>query len=245
MSALCEHPTGFAVVDIETTGFSPDDERIVEVAVVTLDAGGDEVGSFCTLVDPRRDPGPTHVHGISAAMLEGAPTFDDIRPYLADQLSGRVVVGHNVDCFDLAFIRAECLRCGGAELEPGDVPSLDTLAVAQSHLGLRGKARLVECCTHFGLTWDDHHNALGDARVTAALFRSMRDRLGDDTLGISDLLVSARRSTWPGASALPPALLGRATAPVGTRHRLPPRLRFQPLAWLRRTRSRRATKAPR
>ena len=150
-----EHRSGFAVVDVETTGFSPDDERIVEVGLVALDADGVEVGSFSTLIDPGRPPGPTYVHGISAAMLKGAPTFDAIHAYLADQLSGRVVVGHNVDCFDLAFLRAECVRYGGPALAPRDVPSVDTLAVAQRHLGLEGKAKLVECCSHFGLTWDE------------------------------------------------------------------------------------------
>ncbi len=56
---------GFAVVDVETTGFVPEEERIVEVGVVVLDRAGREAGSFCTLVDPGRDPGPTHIHGIT------------------------------------------------------------------------------------------------------------------------------------------------------------------------------------
>ncbi len=201
---------GFAVIDVETTGFSAEDERIVEVGVVVLDPSGREVGAFCTLVDPGCDPGPTHVHGISAEMLAGAPTFAAIHPYLAERLSGRVVVGHNVDCFDLSFIRAECRRAGGRGLVPGPVPSVDTLAVAQAHLGLQGRARLVDCCTHFGLSWDDHHSALGDARVTAALFRSMRAALGDATLGIADLLRLAHGSRWPGPTRMTPAVLGRA-----------------------------------
>ena len=186
-----EHRAGFAVIDVETTGFSPEVERIVEVGVVVLDPWGHETGAFCTLVDPGRDPGPTHVHGISADMLAGAPTFAAIHSYLADRLSGRVVVGHNVDNFDLSFIRAECRRAGGRDLVPGRMPTVDTLAVAQAHLGLQGRARLVDCCNHFGLSWDHHHSALGDARVTAALFRSMRAQLGDVTLGIPGLLARA------------------------------------------------------
>jgi DNA polymerase III subunit epsilon len=214
MADHAEERSGFAVVDVETTGFSPDHERIVEVGVVTLDPGGDEVGAFCTLIDPRRDPGPTHVHGISADMLAGAPTFGAVHAYLADQLSGRVVVGHNIDRFDLAFIRAECFRCGGAGSVPKEVPSIDTLGVAQRHLGLRGRASLVDCCTRFGLAWDDHHSALGDARVTAALFRSMRAWLGDHSLGITDLLEAARVAEWPGASRRPPSMRDRGARPT-------------------------------
>ena len=106
------------MVDVETTGFTPDLERIVEVGVVVLDPSGHEVASFCTLVDPGCDPGPTHVHGISSEMLVGAPSFGAIHPYLAELLSGRVVVGHNVDHFDLGFMRAECRRLGGERPGP-------------------------------------------------------------------------------------------------------------------------------
>jgi DNA polymerase III subunit epsilon len=211
--------SGFAVVDVETTGFSPEDERIIEVGVVILDPAGAELSSFCTLVDPDRHPGPTHIHGISARMLAGAPTFTSIQPFLADQLSGRVVVGHNVDGFDLAFLRAECRRTGGEDLVPGHVPTVDTLGVALQHLGLPGRARLVDCCAHFGLSWRDHHSALGDARVTAALLRSMRRQLGDDNLRLIEVLNQAQGSEWPGASGVPPVVRGRADVPAWVRWR--------------------------
>src|ERR1019366_7311967 len=83
MPTTSDRRPGFAVVDLETTGFSPQSERVVEVAVVVLDPDGSEVDAFCTLVDPQRDPGPTHVHGITAEMLVGAPTFEGVHPGLA------------------------------------------------------------------------------------------------------------------------------------------------------------------
>jgi DNA polymerase III epsilon subunit-like protein len=201
--------SGFAVIDVETTGISPDEERIVEVGVVILGPDGRETGSFCTLIDPGCDPGPTFVHRITPQMLVGAPTFAAIQPFLAETLSGRVLVGHNIDDFDLAFLRAECARAGGVGLVPAGVPTVDTLCVAQAQLHLRGKARLVECCTHFGISWDDHHSALGDARVTAALFRSMRAQLGDDALGIDTVLSAATGTSWPGASPVRPPVWAR------------------------------------
>jgi DNA polymerase III epsilon subunit family exonuclease len=194
---------GFAVVDVETTGFAPQQERIVELAVVVLTPAGEEEEAWCTLVDPGCDPGPTHVHGITADMLRGAPTFAEIHGRVADRLSGRVVVGHNVDGFDLPFLRAEFRRVTGTEVAPDGLATLDTLRLAQSLLGLRGRARLVDCCDHFGLTWEDHHNALGDARVTAALLGAVRAKLGDEALQIDRLLEAARGSRWPGAGADP------------------------------------------
>ena len=211
MQHSADRRPGFAVVDLETTGFSPRHERIVEVAVVVLDAGGVEQEAYCTLVDPGRDPGPTHVHGITAEMLAGAPTFAEVHPYLAWLLSGRVVVGHNVDRFDLAFLLAECRRLGG-DVAPAAVTTLDTLRVAQAYLDLPGKARLVDCCDRYRLTWDDHHSALGDARVTAALFVAMRSELGDDMLDVDRLLDEGRGRPWPGAGAAGPVAHGRTRA---------------------------------
>jgi len=205
---------GFAVVDLETTGFSPTEERIVEVAVVVLDEAGTEVGAFCTLVDPGRDPGPTHIHGITAEMLVGAPTFAGVHPYLAGLLSGRVVVGHNIDRFDLAFLLAEVRRLGD-DLAPDTVVTIDTLRLAQSYLDLPGKARLVDCCDHYELTWDDHHSALGDARVTADLLRAMRAELGDDLLAVDRRLAEGARTDWPGGVDTPLPAHGRARALSG------------------------------
>ncbi len=193
------------MVDVETTGFDPEEQRIVEIGVVILDDEGRELSAFSTLVDPGCDPGPTHIHGISAPMLNGAPSFALIHPYVADQLTGRVMVGHNVNGFDQAFLEAECRRVGGDEMAPRNVATVDTLLIAQEQLGLEGRAKLVDCCDHFGLSWIDHHSALGDARVTAALFRCMRDKLGDEALGIANALDGAPESVWPGASGeLPP-----------------------------------------
>jgi len=188
---------GFAVVDVETTGFSSSTERIVEIAVVVVEPDGTVSESFCTLLDPDRHPGPTHVHGITSEMVNGAPTFESIHPHLASLLSGRVVVGHNVDRFDLGFLRAECQRCGGDSLVPDSVVMLDTLVVARDLLGLYGRASLSDCCDRFGLSWDDHHSALGDAAVTADLLQAMRNELGDEALGITDLLNRATLTLWP------------------------------------------------
>jgi DNA polymerase-3 subunit epsilon len=144
-------------------------------------------------------------------MLAGAPTFAQIHPWVAGMLSGRVVVGHNVDRFDLAFLLAECRRLGDG-MAPGAVTTLDTLVVAQVHLDLPGKARLVDCCDRYRLTWDDHHSALGDARVTAALFGAMRSELGDDLLDVDRLLDEGRTRRWPGADATRPSAHGRPRA---------------------------------
>ena len=68
-----------AVVDLETTGFRPQSDRIVEVAVVTLSLSDLSIcDEFDTLLNPERDIGAQHIHGISPDMVVGAPTFREV-----------------------------------------------------------------------------------------------------------------------------------------------------------------------
>lgn len=199
---------GFAVVDVETTGFSPERDRVVEVAVVLVDASGTVESEFATLVDPARDPGPTHVHGITEEMVAGAPAYASVHPYLAHLFSGRVVVGHNIVRFDLPFLAAEAARAGSV-VPVQDLVTIDTLQVARDHLGLYGRATLPACCARYGLTWGDHHSALGDCLVTVELLAAVRDEVGDAALGVTEVLGAARATKWPGAAGTPVAVRRR------------------------------------
>lgn len=70
---------GYAVIDVETTGLYPGcQDRIVEIAVVSLACNGQVTGEWSTLVNPHRDVGPTHIHGIKASDVYSAPSFDEI-----------------------------------------------------------------------------------------------------------------------------------------------------------------------
>ncbi len=102
-------------------------------------------------------------------------------------------------------------------LVPGPLATVDTLTLAQQHLGMRGRATLADCCSHFGLSWAQHHCALGDARVTAALFRSVRDQLGDEALGLGGAMDWARSTGWLGRCDAPPVAVARTGPPVLTR----------------------------
>ena len=78
----------FAIVDCETTGFGKHD-RIVEIAAVVVDeADGSVVDEYDTLVNPQRDTGPVGVHGVTASMVEAAPSFEEVAAALAFRLDG-------------------------------------------------------------------------------------------------------------------------------------------------------------
>lgn len=179
--------SGFAVLDLETTGFSARTERIVEVAVVHVSADGVLGREWSTLVHPDRSTvGATHVHGIRPADVRDAPRFGAIVAPLVEVLAGRVVVAHNTG-FDVPFLRTELERAGVAMPE---VAQLCTLQESRRHLPELVKRKLADCCAAAGVTLSGAHSALGDARATA------------------ELLGCYLRAAGPGAHA---ALLRRAT----------------------------------
>ena len=165
-----------AVVDLETTGVLPSVDRVVEVGVVLLDDAGTVEAEFGTLVNPGRDVGPTSLHGIAAGDVLGAPTFDEVAPYLASLLSGRVVVAHNA-LFDLRFLGSEFARAG---LPIGLSPALCTMRLA----GLydRSLRSLASICEALSIVNDQAHAALDDARATALALCRLRELLGDAAL---------------------------------------------------------------
>jgi DNA polymerase III epsilon subunit-like protein len=158
--------TPFAVLDVETTGFDPlARDRVVEIAIARLSPDGDPIDTWTTLVDPGRPPGPTHVHGITANDLRGAPTFAEIADEVASRLNGAVIVAHNA-AYDLRFLAAEFERLGR---RAPTWPALCTLAL--SYLtGSASSRRLSDLCEAEGLTHLGQHSALGDVDATSRLF---------------------------------------------------------------------------
>ncbi|WP_159066857.1 exonuclease domain-containing protein [Cellulomonas timonensis] len=165
--------TGYAVLDLETTGFSATrDDRVLEVAVVLLDAKGVVEQEWCTLLDPGRDLGAEERRGIPRADVALAPSFAEVAPWLVRLLGGRVLVGHNVG-FDVRFLQAELDRAGTTlRLDPEHC--LCTMRLARDRLP--GASRgLAVCCELAGVPYDGAQSALGDARASAGLLRHYLD----------------------------------------------------------------------
>ena len=161
--SLLDRP--LAVVDVETTGFTPGPDRLVEVAVVRVEPSGVIVDEWTSLVHPGRDVGPTWVHGITDGMVADAPSFADVAAEVLERFEGAVVVAHNAP-FDGGFLAHEFAAAG---IVAPPLPAACTLQVARwSNLDLPNY-KLATCCEAFGLTNAGAHSALGDARVTAEL----------------------------------------------------------------------------
>lgn len=158
---------GYAVIDLETTGFSPaKHHRILEIGVVELSETGEVEREWASLVNPGRDIGNSHVHGITATDVAGAPRFEDLAHALLESVQGRTIVAHNAS-FDLRFLEAELLR---ARVAPAQLPLAGLCTMQWSSVFLEAPSRkLADCCAACGIDLVDAHSALADARATARL----------------------------------------------------------------------------
>ncbi|ODU03678.1 MAG: hypothetical protein ABS81_13375 [Pseudonocardia sp. SCN 72-86] len=158
--------TGWAVVDVETTGLYPSGSRVLSVAALPLDASGKPDGEpFVSLVDPGIDPGAVHIHGLTREKLAGSPRYPDIVAGLHDVLRGRILVAHNAS-FDHSFLAAEASRAG-TELPVAQ--RLCTVALSR-RLGIDvPNHQLGTVAGYWGVVQEQAHDAHDDARVLAGI----------------------------------------------------------------------------
>jgi DNA polymerase III epsilon subunit family exonuclease len=173
----------FAVVDVETTGFSPRlGDRIIEIAILRVAEDGAVEDEWSTLVNPLRDVGPTNVHGITPEDVALAPTFTEILGDVVKRLDQAVFVAHN-DQFDHEFLATEFSMAG---IFLPATPSLCTLRLAyRLYPGLTNH-QLLTCCEAAGLAIDGGHAALEDAHATARLVLVLLDKAR--AVGLTTLL---------------------------------------------------------
>uniref|UniRef100_UPI0004CB4FA6 exonuclease domain-containing protein n=1 Tax=Streptomyces sp. NRRL S-146 TaxID=1463884 RepID=UPI0004CB4FA6 len=167
-SGLRDYAYDWAVVDVETSGLVARRDRVLSLAVVILGPNGEQTDQFSTLLDPGCDPGPVHVHGLTAERLRGAPVFDQVAPRIAAMLRDRVLVPHNAQ-FDYDFLAHEFARAGTA------LPvarRLCTLALNRRVDPPTEDLRLGTLAAHYGVPQVRAHDALDDSRVLAGVLRA-------------------------------------------------------------------------
>ncbi len=206
---------GYAVLDAVVSGLSPEHDRLLEVAVVQLDADGAVVGEWTSLLRPSvltspdaADPAlPAAVDlavlaataGVDASELAAAPTVAEVAGELVAALAGRVLVAHGVST-DLAFLRTELARAG---VVLPLAPVLCTLESSWRHLPGLTRRRLADCCEGAGVALDGVPTALTDARAAAGLLQrflarsSGRGERGERGEAQAALVTRAAAVAWP------------------------------------------------
>lgn len=172
------------VFDLETTGFSPERDGIVEIGALRVVGGRVvEAERFQTLVRPVNAAGERlsisrraqQVHGISDAMVRAAPDLARVLPEFLDFVGGAAVVGHNVG-FDNSFLRAAARRHGLLWSPPA---AHCTMQLSRRAFPRERGHGLDVLAARLGLDFapGERHRSLGDVRVTAEAFVLLTERL--------------------------------------------------------------------
>ena len=171
----------FVVFDIETTGFSPVNNKIIEIGAVKI-RQGEITDRFSVFVNPGV-PIPFEIEkltSINDSMVMDAPPIEVILPQFLDFCQDAVLVAHNAN-FDMSFIMENAKRQGISR----KFTFVDTLGIARVLLTHQAKHTLDAVAKTLSISLENHHRAVDDAECTAHIFLKfsamLRER-GADTL---------------------------------------------------------------
>lgn len=158
----------FAVVDVETTGLNPMNERVIEIGVLQLNGALEVEREWSTLVNPEQHVKASRVHGLFDADVAGAPTFSQLIPELVDLLNGRIFVAHNAQ-FDQGFLNREFARARKYHTIYG-INTVCTMDQSRIYCP-PGSHSLIGLAQRLGIAESQDHRGLSDARIAADLLR--------------------------------------------------------------------------
>lgn len=171
----------FVIFDIETTGFSPIANRIIEIGAVKIKNGKEE-STFSAFVNPDV-PIPYRIEkltGISDNMVLDAPMIREVLPKFLEFCGDSILVAHNAN-FDMSFI----LENARKQKIPTDFTYVDTVGIARMLLPGQSKHTLDAVAKTLGVSLENHHRAVDDAKATAEIFRKFIPMLQE--AGATDL----------------------------------------------------------
>ncbi len=156
----------FVVFDIETTGFSPVNNRIIEIGAVKV-SGGEVVERFSSFVNPKV-PIPFEIEKLTSIrddMVMDAPVIEEVLPEFLAFCDGCVLVAHNAN-FDMSFIMENARRQG----LPNEFTFVDTVGISRVLLPNQSKHTLDAVAKTLNISLENHHRAVDDAECTAWIF---------------------------------------------------------------------------
>ncbi len=156
----------YVVFDLETTGFSAVEDKIIEIGAVKVQ-NGEIIDSFSTFVNPGV-PIPfdiTNLTSITDEMVMDADRIEIILPKFLEFCNDAVLVAHNAG-FDVGFIEQNCKRLS----LQGKFTYVDTVALARVLLPTLSKYKLNIVAKALGISLENHHRAVDDAGATAEIF---------------------------------------------------------------------------
>ncbi len=197
MRILTDHFDNFnkdnlVVFDIETTGFSKINDRIIEIGAVKVE-NRKITDIYNVLINPEMDIPEiiTELTGINNNMVKDERVIEEVLPEFMDFVGDATLVAHNAD-FDIGFIREKC-RLQNIEYKNAYV---DTVAFARVMLPELKKHKLNLIAKHLGVSLENHHRASDDAKATAEIFLELVNRVEENNF-VFDKNINNIPTKWP------------------------------------------------
>jgi DNA polymerase-3 subunit epsilon len=188
----------YAVFDVETTGLHPSHHhKIVEISIQRINGYGELLREYTTVINPNRDPGPQHIHRLSAKQLSNAPDFGAIAGDILACISGAILVAHNI-AFDRAFLNASFDEMG---IELPSYEEICTMRFGSQLFPEFTTRKLSSFCEQLSIPLIGAHAAEEDAKATCKLLTACFDRFDQCAGDINDYsgvkIVSRDTQSWP------------------------------------------------
>lgn len=165
---LNKYISDYVIYDLETTGTSSANDRVVEISAVKV-RNGQVDSEFSTLVNPEM-PIPffaSEVNGITDDMVADAPVFEVALKDFLEFAGDDILVGHNIHTFDMKFIYRDVERYFGKTISNDYI---DTLQIARAYLPQLSCHKLTALAEYYGINPDGAHRALNDCRMNQQIF---------------------------------------------------------------------------
>lgn len=167
----------FVVFDVETTGFSSREDKIIEIGAIKI-IDGEITDKFGVLIDPGRslDPEIIKLTGITNNQLAGQPTIEEVLPDFKEFIKDSVLVAHNAE-FDIGFLNQNFRDCNIDFTNP----YIDTLEISRLLNPNVRSHSLGNIAKRIGVSLENAHRAVDDAMATAEIFlHFIKDQLDLD-----------------------------------------------------------------
>lgn len=181
----------YIAIDLETTGLSAKEDKIIEIGAIKV-ADGKEQEIFETFINPGRAISEhiTEVTGINDDMVLNAPYIDEQIGNLTKFIGDLPLLGHNL-MFDYSFIKKATTNHN----IPFEKEGIDTLKLARKYLPELKSKKLDYLCEYFHIEDNNHHRAVNDARAAYLLYNVLCDKYGAGVDDVVKLNYSAKKET--------------------------------------------------
>jgi predicted DnaQ family exonuclease/DinG family helicase len=176
-------------LDLETTGFDPYSDQVIEIAAVKF-TDGQITDRFESLINPQVEIPPmiTHITGIKPSDLVDAPLFSDISERLVNFIGGYPIVGHNIS-FDISFLNGKGLKLLN--------PLYDTLQLSSILLPGLASYSLDTLTRVLKIRHENKHRAMSDAIASMELFLLLEEKISGINPGLhGEIMEILGKSTW-------------------------------------------------